>query len=201
MYRGYVCDACDYAVGGARIICLDCQPENGLYIRTVDLCDDPECYGSTVDLDKRDDLEKPHIPEHDLLKVRNVLQLNEQPDMDRRAKKALDACRAMFEGPSGEIGEKGTNGTGQHELAHPEVVSPEADEDDSEEEASSTAAQNTGLDQSDGPGDEDVVLHDIKCGVCQKQVEQPCWFCVDCYEQGVVSSDGFDHLRRTQNTF
>lgn len=102
---GYICDDCDYALGGARLVCLDCQPAKGNYYRTIDLCDHPDCYSATVT--KRDDLERPHIPEHDWLKIRTVMLISEQPDIDKRAKAALKSSRARFAEQETESSEQG----------------------------------------------------------------------------------------------
>ena len=79
------------------MICLDCQPANNAYYSTVDFCGNLRCWTkTTVDQKQREDLELPHIPEHDFLKIRTVMQYMDQPELDRRAKAALEACRKVL---------------------------------------------------------------------------------------------------------
>ena len=70
--RGAACDACRHPLGGGRVVCLDC-PETS-YSATIDLCADPRCYLAEA---IRDDLVKPHLPSHDILKARSDIQWHE----------------------------------------------------------------------------------------------------------------------------
>lgn len=104
------------------MFCITCQPEKGPYYRTVDFCGDPRCFGATIPVEQRHDLEKPHIPEHDFVKIRSVLQYRDQPDLDRRAKKALKACRTHF-AHGDESESKSQSEQGDHNApAHAEVL-------------------------------------------------------------------------------
>lgn len=230
------------------MICITCQPEKGFYYRTVDFCGDPKCFGATISVEQRDDLEKPHIPEHDFVKIRSVLQYRDQPDLDRRAKKALQACRTQFAHGDEPESEPQSEQADHHAPAHAEVLQlnrpsqAAADQDEpsnifaeSTTESSSDATANNdgkGIGKTTGsavtttdvtkkaqrmssPGKlvshiqiDDLSLehegpsaeHDRAsdagssastlatqnpaCSICEKHVEQPCWFCIDCFDRG-----------------
>ena len=53
------CDHCESTIIGPRIVCLDCESH-----KTLNLCDDPRCRDSEVDVEKRPDLALPHLPGH-----------------------------------------------------------------------------------------------------------------------------------------
>lgn len=67
--------------------------------QTVDLCDDPKCYEATLELER---LERPHTPHHDIVKVRTALQYRDLPDINQRARRALDACGVHFKDATAE---------------------------------------------------------------------------------------------------
>lgn len=145
------CDNCGGFVGEERIICLICQTKETF--NTVDLCDAPECMAARVE---RDDLHSPHLPGHDLVKVRRVVFTREFGVMDREAKEALKRARSIFEGlkdqDAGESDEKGDQNAGN-------IQSPT-------EEPTTTEQPETNK--------------VIKCVVCEEVVVQPCWYCVHC---------------------
>ena len=70
---------------------MDCQT-TGVW-NTVDLCDDPECMAAPVE---RDDLKRPHLPTHDLAKVRRIRHLRDVGQLERKAKTALDRARELI---------------------------------------------------------------------------------------------------------
>ena len=94
-------------MGGARILCLDCRLLEGKLTNSVDFCDDPECYSVVLTTTMRDDLEKSHVPEHNIVKLRTVLQYGECPALHRKAKSGLDVCKQRFPknrvGPSAQV--------------------------------------------------------------------------------------------------
>ncbi|PIL29961.1 hypothetical protein GSI_07872 [Ganoderma sinense ZZ0214-1] len=87
------CDVCgDANIRGSRIICVSCGMKT-----TVDLCSKEECLMSEVRLDVRDDLTSPHLPTHDLLKLRTAIHpLREYGQVYRTAQFALKAVRQRF---------------------------------------------------------------------------------------------------------
>ncbi|KAJ7602584.1 hypothetical protein B0H17DRAFT_1222744 [Mycena rosella] len=93
------CDACGGGtIGGERIICLVCQTKE--MFDTVDLCTSTEdCIGQRV---MRDDMEKPHLPHHDLMKVRRAMHVCQFGKTYRDGKEALKYARTFFESPTGE---------------------------------------------------------------------------------------------------
>lgn len=88
------CDYCDEEITDVRIICLMCQSTNTF--------DTVEFHGAPKDcLDyriTRDDLAKPHLPTHDLLKVRRVVHQRQFGNMSREAMAALQTARELLGG-------------------------------------------------------------------------------------------------------
>ena len=76
---------------GSRIICLDCDSSKAL-----NLCDDPRCRDSEVDVEKRPDLSAPHLPGHSVFKVRTMLHVREFRRTDQAARSALKKARGAF---------------------------------------------------------------------------------------------------------
>jgi hypothetical protein len=91
----FQCDHCEGTIGGTRLICLICQSKYTW--NTVDLCDTPECVATTVGKAGRPDLPRPHLPTHDLVKVRRVVHSRQFGTMYRESKAALQKSRAIFE--------------------------------------------------------------------------------------------------------
>src|SRR5882724_13288253 len=87
------CDNCGGFIGGARIICLFCQAKDTW--NTVDLCEAPGCVAARIE---REDLTRPHLPTHDLMKVRRVVHTREFGKADRAARQGLVKARAIFKG-------------------------------------------------------------------------------------------------------
>ncbi|TFK85020.1 hypothetical protein K466DRAFT_647032 [Polyporus arcularius HHB13444] len=86
------CDHCDSTIIGPRIVCLDCDSA-----KTLNLCDDPRCRNSEVDVEKRADLAAPHLPAHAVFKVRTMMHLREFGKMDQAARSALKKARQTFD--------------------------------------------------------------------------------------------------------
>ncbi|KAJ7167639.1 hypothetical protein C8R46DRAFT_1093665 [Mycena filopes] len=81
-------------IGGSRITCLTCQLEGTF--DTVDFCDDPSCMAAKV---IPTGLTRPHIPTHDILKVRRVVHVKQFGKTYREAQVALKKARAFFPDP------------------------------------------------------------------------------------------------------
>ncbi|RPD59328.1 hypothetical protein L226DRAFT_314748 [Lentinus tigrinus ALCF2SS1-7] len=87
------CDACDSQIRGGRVMCLSC----GIKF-TVDLCDKPECCAAVIGTDARDDLATPHLPSHDMFKVRTAIHpIREFGPAHEAAMKALKVARKILE--------------------------------------------------------------------------------------------------------
>nr|GAT44772.1 predicted protein [Mycena chlorophos] len=85
------CDSCQGTIGGARVSCLVCQMKGTF--NTVDFDDSPDCIASGV---TRDDMQKPHLPHHDLIKLRRVLHIRDFGKTFHRAKDALAHARDLM---------------------------------------------------------------------------------------------------------
>ncbi|KAF7292837.1 VPS13 domain-containing protein [Mycena indigotica] len=89
--HGTHCDNCGGIIGGARLSCLVCQMKDTW--NTVDFDDSPSCIAARVN---RDDMQKPHLPHHDLIKLRRVLHARDFGKSFRNAKAALETARGIF---------------------------------------------------------------------------------------------------------
>lgn len=80
-------------------MCLDCRPEGARIRQTVNFCDLSICGEKTITSEMWGvlDQKKPHLPTHDIAKLRNVLHLKDMPSFDRRAQEALERCRSLIE--------------------------------------------------------------------------------------------------------
>ncbi|PSS05479.1 hypothetical protein PHLCEN_2v3761 [Hermanssonia centrifuga] len=155
------CHGCGGKIGGSRLICLDClsaEPE----ARTVDFCDNPECHQIVhAPNSNGDQPAKHHNPGHDVFKVRTVLHLRDVPRMSAMAGNALNVCREFFQNATPVI-DTGLLATVHDNDAIRDTLASYFDE---------PAVQPT-LSSS---------LTNIQCRICQHAVQQPCWFCVDCF--------------------
>jgi hypothetical protein len=91
IYSNLACNGCDETLREVRIICMDCNGND-----TIDLCDRQDCSSAVIDLEKRKDLQRPHMPTHDIFKARTILHGRYHGMVERRAKATLAAARAMF---------------------------------------------------------------------------------------------------------
>ncbi|KAJ7739936.1 hypothetical protein B0H16DRAFT_1568368 [Mycena metata] len=89
------CDSCQGHIGGSRITCLTCRLEGTF--DTVDFCDDPSCMSVKV---IPTGLTRPHIPTHDILKVRRTVHVRQFGKTYREARVALKKARAFFPDPT-----------------------------------------------------------------------------------------------------
>ncbi|KAJ6499432.1 hypothetical protein C8R45DRAFT_115543 [Mycena sanguinolenta] len=101
------CDCCTGVIGGARITCLTCRLEDTfdtvrvmlvfLCSRSkhpqVDFCDAPSCRSTKV---VPTGMTRPHLPTHDILKLRRVVHLRQFGKTYREAKRALAKARELF---------------------------------------------------------------------------------------------------------
>ena len=211
-YRGKICDGCGYRIGGARIICLDCQATDGNYHNTIDFCDDPHCYTKTITMDKRPFLAAPHLPTHDIVKVRTAHHFRDMYAMTQSAQGALNASRCLLEDSLTEDNERVFPSWPDHRHPAPKIEIP----------GEGTCACTIGLpDKYANPRKNETFatpddgseiqlpkelrestdhltdrvrkwswistqgeVKDASCSVCDAVVAQPCWFCVDCFVRG-----------------
>ena len=63
---------------------------------TLDLCSKPECLDSVITTKDRPDLEAPHTPNHDMLKVHRILFCRDTVTTAEAAREALKAARSTI---------------------------------------------------------------------------------------------------------
>ena len=64
---------------------------------TIDLCDKESCLGSEIGLDARDDLTSPHLPSHEVFKMRRAIHpFREFGEVYRAAQLALKTARQVL---------------------------------------------------------------------------------------------------------
>ncbi|KAJ7693840.1 hypothetical protein B0H17DRAFT_981213 [Mycena rosella] len=85
------CDFCTGHIGGTRVTCLTCRLEGTF--DTVDFHDDPSCMSAKV---VPTGLTRPHLPTHDLLKVRRIVHIRQFGKTYRQAQYALKKAREYF---------------------------------------------------------------------------------------------------------
>ncbi|KAJ7701822.1 hypothetical protein B0H17DRAFT_1176328 [Mycena rosella] len=88
------CDACTGTIGGCRVTCLTCRLEDTF--DTVDFCDTHGCTSVKI---VPTGMTRPHLPTHDILKLRRVVHLRQFGKMYREAKRALAKARQLFPPP------------------------------------------------------------------------------------------------------
>ncbi|KAJ6475237.1 hypothetical protein C8R47DRAFT_1220710 [Mycena vitilis] len=88
------CDCCAGMIGGARVTCLTCRLEDTF--DTVDFCDTASCMSVKV---VPSGMTRPHLPTHDILKLRRVVHIRQFGKMYREGKRALAKARRLFPTP------------------------------------------------------------------------------------------------------
>ncbi|KAJ7115468.1 hypothetical protein C8R44DRAFT_928540 [Mycena epipterygia] len=190
--HGEYCRSCEARIGGARITCLECQMK-----KTVDFCELPDCITSRVN---RDDMQKPHLPHHDLMKVRRVVHTGEFDKIYRNAKEALQHARTFFK----------SSADGVASVKRADDSENEVDTEDKDGRAPMSAKRLSriptlavSIPQSlvarRGPASghpmsavspstrlPDSVASGPRCCGCSKPVTQPCWYCVHCVEPSFI---------------
>ncbi|KAJ7084934.1 hypothetical protein C8R44DRAFT_894044 [Mycena epipterygia] len=187
--HGAYCDSCRARIGGARITCLVCQMK-GTW-NTVNFCELPGCITSRVN---RDDMQKAHLPHHDLMKVRRVVHICEFGKIYRNAKEALQHARTFFKSSAegaavvkradDSESEVDTEDEDGHAPMSPKRLSriptlavsipqtPIAPRGPASGQPMSAVSPSTQLPNSVACGP--------RCCGCSKPVTQPCWYCVQC---------------------
>ncbi|RPD56321.1 hypothetical protein L226DRAFT_469232 [Lentinus tigrinus ALCF2SS1-7] len=141
-----ICDACGDSIRGGRVMCLSCGTKF-----TIDLCDKPECCDKEIGTDVRDDLTSPHLPTHDLFKVRTAIHpFREFGQAHRAALMALKMARRTL--------------SDAWDVRTAERSTPQKADDD-------TAAA--------GKKPENVPRVPT-CSRCGDKIGTPCWYCIEC---------------------
>ncbi|KAJ7481633.1 hypothetical protein FB451DRAFT_1236685 [Mycena latifolia] len=183
------CDVCDSNIGGARITCLICQMKDTF--NTIDLCSTPDCLTQRV---MRDDMQRAHLPHHDLMKVRRVVHMRQFGKIYRDAKEALKHARTFFKSPTAEAeNDSESEADTEDEEGHPPLSAkrlsrvpalalsiPQATLG-SEYPMSAVSAALSHSSQVPDP-----VASGPSCCACKKPVSQPCWYCVACGEASFI---------------
>jgi uncharacterized coiled-coil protein SlyX len=153
---------------------------------TVDFCSTPGCISNRV---MREDMQKPHLPHHDLMKVRRVVHTRQFGKTYRDAKEALKQARIVFKSASAATA-----------VPQPDSESDTEDEDGHAPLSSKrlsrvpTLAISIPQGPSKGLGSgypmsavsatrsqvPDPISSGPPCCGCNKPVSQPCWYCVQC---------------------
>lgn len=136
---------------------MDCRSKS-----SVDFCEDPACATATVGLDERDDLEKPHIPTHEVFKVYTVLHGRCYAMTETKAKDALTRARTLF---NREI-------VASSDVKHSKPNSGHSD---------ARPVQN-GNDITKNVAGPPAEKPPLACSNCKEKVSlsPPCWACVEC---------------------
>ncbi|KAJ7115485.1 hypothetical protein C8R44DRAFT_984151 [Mycena epipterygia] len=191
------CDSCRVRIGGARLICLGCQSKMKGTWSTVDFCELPDCITKCVNVD---DLQKPHLPHHDLMKVRQVVHTREFGKIYRNAKEALQRARTLFKPSVDEATAVKPAGDSQKEVGteDEEGQAPMSAKRLSRIPTLAVSIPQTLAESSDpAPGHPmsavasstqlpDSVASGPRCCGCSKPVTQPCWYCVHCVEPSFI---------------
>ncbi|KAJ7122277.1 hypothetical protein C8R44DRAFT_735978 [Mycena epipterygia] len=162
----------------------------------VDFCELPGCITSRV---SRDDMQKPHLPHHDLMKVRRVVHIREFGKIFRNAKEALKGARELFKSSADRATAVKPADDSQSELGTDEERhAPMSANRLSRIPALAVSIPKT-LAESSSPASghpmsavsplkqlPDSVASGPRCRGCSKPVSQPCWYCVQCVEPSFI---------------
>lgn len=143
---------------GARITCLVCYGKTKW--DSVDFCQGEGCDSATVD---SGNIDNPHFPNHDLLKVRTIIFNRNFTQRRRQANDALKRARTIIRGFDANA--KGiSKSTFGEEAAEQRELSLELSPPGlSVQPRLSVKAQSA-----------------PECGVCKESVRRPFWFCAEC---------------------
>jgi hypothetical protein len=182
----------------SRIVCLadSCQGQDRH--NSVDLCDDPLCLNAKV---SRSDLPTPHLPTHDVLKTRRVLQLREFGNVYRAAVSALQVSQEVM-----KTGVNPANVPDRWNAPGPTDARVDAEKDkierqDGQAEATSSdagkaqaivpsvvyeASDQTTAAAKQGP---ESSRQRPRCISCNQIVSSPCWYCVMCPSMSAMKTN------------
>ncbi|KAI0708170.1 hypothetical protein C8T65DRAFT_211541 [Cerioporus squamosus] len=146
-----ICDHCDEVIAGARILCLECGVDD-----TLDLCDKPECTGAVVVVPKQP---APHLPSHDVVKLRAMVLSREVGRVLKASKAALSRARALLARQEQSL--RSSEPAPQAWVIAPGIFRLATHGGPLVSRQSSTTPVPS-------------------CAGCSKPVQYPCWFCTDC---------------------
>jgi hypothetical protein len=151
----------------------------------------------------RDDMQKAHLPHHDLMKVRRVVHTRQFGQTYRDAKEALKYAQTFFKSDGAEAESESSSES-----------SSEADTDDEDghapldskrlsripplgisipqkraSQALGSAHPMSAVSTTQTHLTQDAAPRGPPCGGCSKPVSQPCWYCVQCAEATFICWD------------
>ncbi|KAJ7584946.1 hypothetical protein C8J56DRAFT_1053351 [Mycena floridula] len=91
VFHAELCESCGGIICGARLSCLTCQLVDKF--DTIDFCEHPGCLSQWIVCPH---LAQPHLPSHDLLKIRRVVHIRQFGKTYRDAKDALQQARSLL---------------------------------------------------------------------------------------------------------
>lgn len=148
------CDHCRQVITGARVLCLECGIDN-----TIDVCDNAKCVEAVITVDE---LSAPHLPTHDVVKIRGPVQTREIGRVLKTSKAALSRARGLLDAALSSD--------------TPSVTVPHL---------------HPGGMHGVGLGAERVRRYGpstrLRCIGCFKAIRYPCWFCSECPGELVAS--------------
>ncbi|TFK89009.1 hypothetical protein K466DRAFT_487737 [Polyporus arcularius HHB13444] len=172
---GIVCDCCGEHIYGTRVVCMSCGTSF-----TFDFCDKPACLTGTVKA--RDDAETPHLPTHDLVKIRtNILHHREIGKVLRNSTEGLKRAKKLLErAAKPAAADEASSDGGEHQ----DVGTP------SERRVSPSSVKTIRRDSSD-PSDSSDTKAEAEapvptCVSCSEPIAQPCMYCIDCPEDANI---------------
>ncbi|KAJ7093996.1 hypothetical protein B0H15DRAFT_905027 [Mycena belliarum] len=169
------CDVCDANIGGARITCLVCQMKDTF--NTIDLCSNPECLTQRV---MREDMQKAHLPHHDLMKVRRVVHMRQFGKTYRDAKEALKRARALFAGGTADT--EDSEADWEDAEGHTQLPAKRLSQLPTNR-LSRVPVLGISIPQTAFSGEHPT---GPSCCGCKKPVSQPCWYCIQCGEASFI---------------
>jgi hypothetical protein len=155
----------------------------------VDLCDDPRCLSEEV---SRSDLPTPHLPTHDILKTRCVLQTREFGNVYRAAMASLQVSQEVMKNGVDPADVPGRwNAPGPTD-AHVNAKKDKKERQNGEPETASSADEKVqaiaSLPVDEGKEQTTEVSKQgpesgkqrPRCIACNQIVSSPCWYCAEC---------------------
>ncbi|KAI0042039.1 hypothetical protein FA95DRAFT_1500564 [Auriscalpium vulgare] len=173
------CDVCNGLIGGARLVCLDCDVKQENAFNSLDLCDAETCVNSIVTVERRDDLLAPHLPTHHVYKVRTTILRRQLGKLDRKARTGLNEVEPLC------ILLATRKAAGEATTAAPDASSSQA----SQQALAPLAPRSMSRASkrfSTATTATDVEEHPVPCcGVCDEPLTLPCWYCLDCHNDNL----------------